>query len=66
MNNLYSDYASVNFRKAIGPLLLGRLAQDQLARLQSQINAAHARGLKVWCWGTFSSHSEVKSGGPGA
>lgn len=45
-----SFYASVDFRKAIGPLLLGRLTQDQLVRLQGQIDATHARGLKVRYW----------------
>lgn len=47
-----SYYASVDFHKTIGPLALGRLTQDQLARLQGQVRAAHARGLKVRYWGT--------------
>ena len=49
-----SYYASVNFRKAIGSLPLSRLSQDQLARLQSQIRAAHALGFKVRYWETPS------------
>ncbi|KAJ5930790.1 hypothetical protein N7466_006283 [Penicillium verhagenii] len=53
-NSENSYYASVDFRRAIGPLPLNRMTQDQLARLQSQVSAAHARGLKVRYWGTPS------------
>lgn len=49
-----SYYASVNFRKAIGSLHRNRFSQDQLAQIRSQIQAAHARGLKVRYWGTPS------------
>ncbi|KAF3402010.1 Altered inheritance of mitochondria protein 6 [Penicillium rolfsii] len=47
-----SYYASVNFHASIGSLPLGRLSQDQLAKIRDQIAAAHARGLKVRYWGT--------------
>lgn len=47
-----SYYASVDFRKAIGSLPLGRLSQDQLAKLRNQVRAAQERGLKVRYWGT--------------
>ncbi|KAJ5692025.1 hypothetical protein N7462_001448 [Penicillium macrosclerotiorum] len=47
-----SYYASVDFHRAIGALPLGRLSQDQLAKVRGQIDAAHAHGLKVRYWGT--------------
>ncbi|KAJ5594585.1 uncharacterized protein N7459_000793 [Penicillium hispanicum] len=47
-----SYYASVDFRTAIGSLPLGRLSQDQLVRLRSQVQDAHKQGLKVRYWGT--------------
>ncbi|CAI7622767.1 unnamed protein product [Penicillium crustosum] len=47
-----SYYASTDFRKAIGPLYLGRLSDAQLAILRSQIHTAHELGLKVRYWGT--------------
>ncbi|KAJ5261449.1 hypothetical protein N7478_012044 [Penicillium angulare] len=47
-----SYYASGDFHKIVGSLALGRLTQDQLARLQEQVKAAHARGLKIRYWGT--------------
>ncbi|GAD95776.1 hypothetical protein ANI_1_270114 [Paecilomyces variotii No. 5] len=47
-----SYYASVDFRKAIGPLFHNRFSQPQLELLRAQVRAAHARGLKVRYWGT--------------
>jgi hypothetical protein len=47
-----SYYASVDFHATIGSLPLGRLSQDQLAKIRAQIAAAHDRGLKVRYWGT--------------
>jgi hypothetical protein len=47
-----SYYASVDFHASIGSLPLGRLSQDQLTKIRTQIAAAHARGLKVRYWGT--------------
>lgn len=47
-----SYYASVNFHTSISSLYLGRLSQDQLAKVRVQIAAAHDRGLKVRYWGT--------------
>ncbi|KAJ5514909.1 hypothetical protein N7463_004461 [Penicillium fimorum] len=47
-----SYYASADFRTAIGSLSLGRLSDAQIARLQSQVHAAHELGLKVRYWGT--------------
>ncbi|OOQ86795.1 hypothetical protein PEBR_20028 [Penicillium brasilianum] len=47
-----SYYASVDFHASIGSLPLGRLSQDQLAKVRAQIAAAHNRGLKVRYWGT--------------
>lgn len=47
-----SYYASVDFHATIGSLYLGRLSQDQLAKVRTQITAAHDRGLKVRYWGT--------------
>lgn len=47
-----SYYASVDFHASIGSLPLGRLSQDQLAKIRAQIAAAHDRGLKVRYWGT--------------
>ncbi|KAL1886317.1 Altered inheritance of mitochondria protein 6 [Paecilomyces lecythidis] len=49
-----SYYASVDFRKAIGPLFHNRFSQAQLELLRAQVRAAHARGLKVRYWGTPS------------
>lgn len=49
-----SYYASVDFRKAIGPLLSNRFSQAQLEVLRDQVRAAHERGLKVRYWGTPS------------
>jgi hypothetical protein len=46
-----SYYASTDFRKSIGSLPLGRLSNDQLTNLRSQVNAAHRLGLKVRYWG---------------
>ncbi|KAJ5469399.1 hypothetical protein N7539_009017 [Penicillium diatomitis] len=51
-NQYNSYYASVSFRHSIGSLYLGRLSNDQLTKVQSQIATAHARGLKVRYWGT--------------
>jgi hypothetical protein len=51
-NNSY--YASVDFRKAIGPLQLGRLSETQLKTLRGQVHAAHELGLKVRYWGNPS------------
>jgi hypothetical protein len=51
-NNSY--YASVDFRKAIGPLQLGRLSETQLETLRGQVYAAHELGLKVRYWGNPS------------
>ena len=45
---------SVDFRGVIDLLPLSRLTQDQLVRLQSHIDTAHARGLKTRYWGTLS------------
>ncbi|GLI74744.1 altered inheritance of mitochondria protein 6 [Penicillium ochrochloron] len=47
-----SYYASVDFHATIGSLPLGRLSQDQLAKIRAQIAAGHDRGLKVRYWGT--------------
>ncbi|KAJ9397100.1 hypothetical protein DTO282F9_6033 [Paecilomyces variotii] len=47
-----SYYASVDFRKAIGPLFHNRFSQAQLELLRDQVRAAHTRGLKVRYWGT--------------
>jgi hypothetical protein len=47
-----SYYASVDFHASIGSIPLGRLSQDQLAKIRAQIAAAHDRGLKVRYWGT--------------
>jgi hypothetical protein len=47
-----SYYASVDFHASIGSLPLGRLSQDQIAKVRAQIAAAHDRGLKVRYWGT--------------
>jgi hypothetical protein len=47
-----SYYASVDFHASIGSLPLGRLSQDQLAKVRAQIAAAHDLGLKVRYWGT--------------
>lgn len=47
-----SYYASVDFHASIGSLPLGRLSQDQIAKVRTQIAAAHDRGLKVRYWGT--------------
>ncbi|PYH97263.1 hypothetical protein BO71DRAFT_347297 [Aspergillus ellipticus CBS 707.79] len=49
-----SYYASVDFRKTIGTLVRNRFSQEQLKRVRAQIEAAHARGLKVRYWGTPS------------
>ncbi|PKX99075.1 phosphatidylinositol-specific phospholipase C/glycerophosphodiester phosphodiesterase family protein [Aspergillus novofumigatus IBT 16806] len=51
-NYTNSYYASVDFRKTIGPLSRNRFSQDQLARVREQVTAAHERGLKVRYWGT--------------
>lgn len=47
-----SYYASTDFHKAIGFLPFDRLSDVQLATLRSQVQAAHALGLKVRYWGT--------------
>lgn len=47
-----SYYASVDFRTSFGSLPTGRLSYAQLAKLRSQIDLAHERGLKVRYWGT--------------
>jgi hypothetical protein len=51
-NYTNSYYASVDFRKTIGPLSRNRFSQVQLARVREQVAAAHDRGLKVRYWGT--------------
>ncbi|KAJ5770882.1 uncharacterized protein N7511_002933 [Penicillium nucicola] len=51
-NNSY--YASVDFRKAIGSLQLGRFSDTQLQTLRGQVQAAHELGLKVRYWGNPS------------
>lgn len=50
VNNSY--YASVDFRTSIGSLPTSRLSYAQLAKVRSQIDVAHERGLKVRYWGT--------------
>ncbi|PWY69709.1 hypothetical protein BO70DRAFT_365634 [Aspergillus heteromorphus CBS 117.55] len=49
-----SYYASVDFRKTVGSLVRNRFSQEQLRLVRAQIEAAHARGLKVRYWGTPS------------
>ncbi|GAA86872.1 similar to An13g01980 [Aspergillus luchuensis IFO 4308] len=49
-----SYYASVDFRKTIGSLSRNRFSQGQLELVRKQVEAAHARGLKVRYWGTPS------------
>lgn len=49
---LNSYYASTNFHRSIGSLLLGGLSGDQIAKIRGQIHQAHERGLKVRYWGT--------------
>lgn len=49
-----SYYASADFRQSIGSLSLGRLSDDQLLILRSQVHAAHRLGLKVRYWGNPS------------
>jgi hypothetical protein len=49
-----SYYASVHFGRTIGSLHRNRFSQDQLTLIRKQIQAAHARGLKVRYWGTPS------------
>lgn len=50
VNNSY--YASADFRTSIGSLPTSRLSYAQLAKVRSQIDVAHERGLKVRYWGT--------------
>ncbi|GFF97713.1 hypothetical protein IFM53868_09336 [Aspergillus udagawae] len=51
-NYTNSYYASVDFRKTIGPLSRNRFSQEQLDLVRGQVAAAHDRGLKVRYWGT--------------
>ncbi|OJJ46836.1 hypothetical protein ASPZODRAFT_131727 [Penicilliopsis zonata CBS 506.65] len=51
-NYTNSDYASVDFRKTIGHLASNRFSQGQLDLVRAQVDAAHARGLRVRYWGT--------------
>ncbi|KAI0100745.1 hypothetical protein GGR51DRAFT_531565 [Nemania sp. FL0031] len=46
-----SFYASVNFKRAIGPVWSG-LSDKQLRLIRGQIKGAHRRGLKVRYWNT--------------
>lgn len=51
--NLYNSYyASVDFRKAIGPIVGNRFSQNQLLQIRRQVRRAHEEGLKVRDWGT--------------
>ncbi|KAI1131238.1 hypothetical protein F5Y10DRAFT_79907 [Nemania abortiva] len=46
-----SFYASVNFKRAIGPVWSG-ISDKQLRLIRGQIKGAHRRGLKVRYWNT--------------
>lgn len=50
-NTTNSFYASVNFKRAIGPVWSG-ISDKQLRLIRGQIKGAHRRGLKVRYWNT--------------
>ncbi|KAF2633768.1 hypothetical protein BU25DRAFT_328579 [Macroventuria anomochaeta] len=50
-NTTNSYYASVEMKKAIGPIWLNKLSAKQVNKLVGQIQAAGAKGLKSRYWG---------------
>jgi hypothetical protein len=49
-----SYYASGNFKRIVGHVWHSKLSEGQLGLIRSQIQGAHARGLKVRYWGVPS------------
>lgn len=58
---LNSYYASTSFNEVIGTIWWGRLSNEQMNLIRSQIRGAHRRGLKARYWDTPSWPTSLRN-----